>query len=487
MNFMHIFSSPEVILLLTAVLILVFESVLTKFSDHAVRMFAIFGALLALGACFCPWSGALGSIGSSTDLIFYEADGLAQFFRLLFLITVIFVLWMTGDYQKRFPVAGREFCAIPLLTTVGMILVASAKDWTLVFVGLEIVTISFYVLVAYQRNLASSLEAGVKYLIIGALSTGTLVYGIAFWFGTTQSTQLDALAFVMSDDGALSTSVLLSAALILAGVGFKMAAVPFHAWAPDVYQGAPTPVTAYLATGSKAVGVVLLIRLFYLTGLGMQELESQVSLIIGILAAASLLLGGLAALPQFNLKRVLGYSSITHAGFILLGLSACWQGRELGLEAVLIYLVVYIPASILVFWILSTYADELDGGEYSAFHGLGKRSPLVAFAILIGLVSMAGIPPLGGFIGKFAVMAAVWEAGSYWLFFIGLATAVMGIYYYLQVVKLMYWNEPEEGGPTFHLSISTKVVIGLLSAFLLLIGLWPKPLEWMVGWVLTPS
>jgi NADH-quinone oxidoreductase subunit N len=361
-------------------------------------------------------------------------------------------------------------------------LLAAAKDWTLVFVGLEIVTITFYILVAYQRNQPKALEASVKYLIIGALSTGVLVFGMAFLFGITRSTQLDALAFYLADGGAESATLRLAMVLVLAGIGFKLAAVPFHGWAPDVYQGAPTPITGFLATASKAVGLVLLIRIFYLSGFGVDQLGEPLTRVISWIAGASLILGSLAAIPQTNLKRLLGYSSITHAGFLLLALSCCQDGSVRGLEAALIYILLYVPAALLAFFILSAASRQLPGGEISALAGLGRRSPVLAFGMLSALVSMAGIPPLAGFVGKFAVLAAAWESGAYALFVVGVVAAVAGVYYYLGAVKAMYWDSGEKQ-ESFEPSPGTRLAVVLLSGFLLLLGFWPAPLGGLVGWI----
>lgn len=478
----YLLASPELILLIVAIVLIVVESAAERLRLAHLQAIAMLGVAVAFGATFCPGADILETLGSDR-LVIYANDELAVFFKRLFLGALFFVIWMSGPYVKAFPLAQREFFALPILTTIGMMLLSSAQDWTLVFVSLEIVTVSFYVLVAYQRNKPSVLEASVKYLIMGALSTGVLVFGIAYLFGTTHSTQLDALAFYFAEGGEVTSTLLLALVLVLAGVGFKMAAVPFHGWAPDVYQGGPSPVVGFLASASKAAGVVLLIRVFYLTGFGVDELAEPVSLMVSVLAVASLVLGSLAALPQSNLKRLLGYSSIAHAGFLLLGLSTCVDGSVRGLEAVLIYTLVYIPAALLAFFILSSHNPLFGNADGSRLRGLAKRAPLLAFGLLCALVSLAGIPPLAGFIGKFAVLAAAWEQGAYWLFAFGILAALAGVYFYLAMVKEMFWDDPDDEG-IVEVAPGTRLGVMVLSLFLLLVGFWPASLDRMVGWVL---
>lgn len=476
-------ASPEVILLLVAVAIILIESSFERLSLRGLQVVAMTGVAVAFGATFCPGADILESLAGSGEFVIYARDELAIFFHRIFILSLFFILWMSGDYVRTMPMARREFFALPILATVGMMLLAAATDWTLVFVGLEIVTITFYILVAYQRNQPGSLEASVKYLIIGALSTGVLVFGIAFLFGVTRSTQLDALAFYLADGGVESATLHMAMVLVLAGVGFKLAAVPFHGWAPDVYQGAPTPVTGFLATASKAAGLVLLIRVFYLSGFGVDQLSEPLTKVISLIAGASLVLGSLAAIPQTNVKRLLGYSSITHAGFLLLAMSCCQNGHIRGLEAALVYILLYVPAALLAFFILSAASRQFPGAEIRTLSGLGRRSPVLAFGMLCALISMAGIPPLAGFVGKFAVLAAAWESGAYLLFALGVMAAVAGVYYYLGVVKAMYWDAAPEGREPFEPSPGTRLAVMLLSGFLLLLGFWPAPLGALVGWV----
>ena len=411
----------------------------------------------------------------------YAVDGLAVFFKQFFLATLIVVLWSAAGYTEEMPAARSEFLLLPLLTTVGMMLLASAVDFILMFAALELVTISFYVLVACRRDQAKSLEAGVKYLIIGALSTAFLVYGIAFLFGNVGATSFAAVQAKFTGAPA-NASVLFAVAMILAGLCFKIAAVPFHSWAPDVYQGAPTPVTAFLAVGSKAAGFAVLLRLLDFDAFNVPALMPFTGSLLAVLAGVSVILGTFAALPQRNLKRLLGYSSIGHAGFMLIALS-CHSER--GVNAVLIYLVSYLLAGLLAFYLIGIVARRVGGEELLDFSGLAKRSPLAAFGLTVAFVSMAGIPPLIGFAGKFGVLAAAWESQRFILVGVGAIAAAAGLYYYLGIVRYMYWNEPTGEAPAVRLSFGEKLPVWVLTAAVIAFGIYQMPVAVVVHKVLA--
>jgi NADH-quinone oxidoreductase subunit N len=472
---MSILLMPEIQLLVVAVALLVFEAFVPTVCPKKIAYAAMTGVAVVLIGTWCSVTPDLGIFSG-----LYQSDALAVFFKRLFLVTLFFVLWMSSETVEDLPLGRSEFLIIPLFTTVGMMLLASAINFMTLFVALELVTISFYILVAYQREKLASLEAGTKYLIIGALSTGFLVYGIAFLYGSVGGTSLSELARALAS-GPVHGGFLLAALLILVGLGFKMAAVPFHVWAPDVYHGAPTPVTAFLAVGSKAAGFVILIRVFAMDGFKNDGMMPYVASILGLMAALSLLLGNLAALPQRNIKRLLGYSSISHAGFLLMGVSCL---SERGIQAVLLYLLVYALASLLAFYIINKLGPILGGDELPLYAGLSQRSPLLAFALMAAFVSMAGIPPLAGFVGKLGVFAAVWEDANYVLLVIGIIGAVSGLYYYLKVVREMYWQEPARAAEPIALSLSTKFLVGGLSTALLVFGFFQIPLARLVAQVL---
>src|SRR5213075_901078 len=296
-----------------------------------------------------------------------------------------------------------------------------AIDFIFIFVSLELVTISFYVLVSFTRRNPLTLEAGVKYLVLSALSTAFLVYGIAWIFGVTGQTNLQRIAEALADPDIDRGAALFGMVLVLVALGFKIAAVPFQIWVPDVYQGAPTPVTAYLSVGSKAAGFVVLLRV-------LQTFATlpQVQRLIVLIALLTLIYGNLAALPQTNLKRLLAYSSIAHAGYLLIGV-VCFDE-----QAVSFYLVAYLLMTLLSFAVLTIVAQQT-GEEISDFDGLGKRSPFLAFAMLIGMLSLAGLPFTAGFLGKFFIFYAAISQRQVTLIAVGVIAVGCGFYYYLKV------------------------------------------------------
>src|SRR5437660_5976027 len=368
---------------------------------------------------------------------FYTADPLSIFFKQFTLVTTIVVLVMMIDYTPVLrSAAGHgssnlgEFFSLPLLTCAGLMYLVSAIDFIFIFVSLELVTISFFVLVSFPRRNPIALEAGLKYLILGALSTAFLVYGIAWIFGVTGQTNLQRITEALATPNTDQSATLLGMVLVLVALGFKIAAVPFQIWVPDVYQGAPTPVTAYLSVGSKAAGFVVLLRVLrpFATLPQMQRL-------LVLIALLTLIYGNLAALPQANLKRLLAYSSIAHAGYLLIGV-VCFDG-----QAVSFYLVAYLLMTLLSFAVLIIVAQQT-GEEISDFDGLGKRSPFLAFAMLIGMLSLAGLPFTAGFFGKFFIFYAAVLQRQIALIAVGVIAVGCGFYYYLKVVRAMYWPAP---------------------------------------------
>ncbi len=408
---------------------------------------------------------------------FYQPDFLAMFFKRFVLLTTMLVLVMAIEFRavlaegtsaKGSHAAQAEFFALPVIVCAGLMWMVSAADFIMVFVSLELVTIGFYVLVAYMRRSASSLEAGIKYLVLGALSTGFLVYGITWIYGMTGQTNFEAVATVLSSGQVPETPLMLGLLLVLVGLGFKVAAFPFHVWVPDVYQGAPTPTTAFLSVGSKAAGFVVLLRFLEMLK-PVPELHSKIVAIVGALAALTLLFGNLAALPQNNLKRLLAYSSIAHAGFLLMGVAAL-SGR-----AVAFYLAAYLLMTLLGFLVMILVANATGGDDISNFRGLLKRSPFLSFAMLLAMVSLAGLPFTAGFIGKFLVFTAAVREGLWLLVGIGIIAVAAGFYYYLKVVRAIFWQTSEDTAP-IPISPLSKYTIIALCALILILGVWPTPI-----------
>jgi NADH-quinone oxidoreductase subunit N len=472
------------------------------------------GFVILLAEAFVPaknksWAGLAGAIGLAVIFClnftaigpdakpeaawakwalwnFYNFDSLARFYKAFALLTTALVLLMAVDYRKilaRFtedPTSEEgtgEFYSLPIFACAGMMWMASAKDLAGAFVALELVTITFYILVAYMRRNVGSLEAGVKYLILGALSTGFLVYGIAWIYGSTGTMRLDELPAAI--EGMENTVPLLfGIALVLVALGFKVGAVPMQMWIPDVYQGAPTPTTAFLSVGSKAAGFILLIR-FLTPFLGeTSPVRSQVLTILLIIAGATLLYGNLAAIPQTNFKRLLAYSSIAHAGFLILAIAAWNTGSATAIsstEAVSFYLATYLLMTLGVFFILAQVRIHRNGEAITDFNGLGKTNPLLALALTVLLAALAGVPLTAGFIGKFFVFQLA--AGAH--LWVGLTIAVIaaaaGFYYYFKTIRAMWWIEPGDGA-SVTLPCISKIAIGALTALTLLFGVYPDPI-----------
>ncbi len=429
-----------------------------------------FGLLLAglVGLTFL-YSFALLPVDGTFFHEMYRLDASALFFKRLFLLATALVLVMGAEFSRRIESGGAEFNAEVLLAATGMLLTASVNDFILLFVALELVTISFYVLVSYLRRQVPSLEAGTKYLILGALSSGFMVYGIAYIFGTTGTTNFDTLRATLN--ASTSPAFTVGMLLVLAGLGFKIAAVPFQIWAPDVYQGAPTPVTAFLAVGSKAAGFALLLRVLLA---GLLPVSAVWMPVLLVLAALTLIYGNFGALPQTNIKRLLGYSSIGHAGYLLMGVAAV---NTLGAEAVLFYLAQYALTVFCAFLVIVAVERELIP-EYA---GLGKRSPLLGVALFLAMMSLAGVPPLSGFFGKFQLFAAVIERARsqpqfYWLAGIGAATVVVSLYFYLNVGRAIYLDEPAADAEPIAVSPVTRVMLWVCLAAMIGLGIYPQPL-----------
>jgi NADH-quinone oxidoreductase subunit N len=324
-----------------------------------------------------------------------------------------------------------------------------------------------------MRRNAASLEAGVKYLVLGALSTGFFVYGVTWIFGLTGFTNLAQAAEAMRHlPSGCQTPLLFGFMLILVGLGFKVAAVPFQFWVPDVYQGAPTPITAFLSVGSKAAGFIVLIRVVQ-TFLSVPALHDKVVAILSAIAGLTLIYGNLAAMPQNNLKRLLAYSSIAHAGYLLIAIASLDNARSAA--AIAFYLAGYLLMTLLSFIIIVVVANATGGDDIANFNGLGKRSPGLAFALVVAMLSLAGLPLTVGFFGKFFVFAAAIEQRHYVLALIGIVTVAAGFYYYLKVVRAMYWLDAIGEGP-IPVTPLTRYTITALAALIIFFGVCPAPI-----------
>ncbi len=459
----------EIAVLVLGMVILLVEAFATKIDKRILAFAAIAGlAVVLLGTFFVAPSPSPNQATGFWS--FYTADRLSIFFKQFALLTTIFVLIMMIDYapvlRSSFPGTQDgvgEFFAVPIFTCAGLMYLVSAIDFVFIFISLELVTISFYVLVSFTRRNPITLEAGTKYLVLSALSTAFLVYGIAWIFGVTGQTNLHRVAEALANPATDRGAALLGMVFVLVALGFKIAAVPFQIWVPDVYQGAPTPVTAYLSVGSKAAGFVVLLRVLlpFLT-------LPQTQRLIVLIALLTLIYGNLAALPQANLKRLLAYSSIAHAGYLLIGV-VCFDAR-----AVTFYLVAYLLMTLLSFAVLIIVAQQT-GDEISDFDGLAQRSPFLAFAMLIGMVSLAGVPFTAGFLGKFYIFYTAVLQHQVVLVIVGVITVGCGFYYYLKVVRAMYWQSTANVDKISVNGLSRLAISALIIGTIWL-GVYPQPI-----------
>lgn len=402
-------------------------------------------------------------------------DGLALFFKRFFLVAAIMVIFIAIEFADRIETGIAEFYSLILFALTGMMFAASANDFVLVFVSLELVSVTFYVLNSFQRNRLASLEAGIKYLILSALSAAFLVFGIAFIFGTSGSTNFTAIRELLEAGPGFATTpaFVLGLLFVMVGLGFKIAAFPFQIWAPDVYQGSPAPATAFLAVGSKAAGIVLLLRVLF-TAVPQVALHWE-KLLIAI-SAITILYGNLCAIPQRNLKRLLGYSSIANAGYLLLGFAALNQS---GFSAILYYLCGYLFTVLAAFMVITLVTRGRDTDDISVLAGLNQRSPLLATCLTLAMVSLAGIPPLTGFFGKFLLLKAVIEQGAhnsayYWLVGIAILGVVMSLYYYFGVIRAIYWSKDPADLSPVNVSLPARAVLLVCAGGMLYLGLFPN-------------
>jgi len=476
----------EIIVLLGGLVLLMVEAFVAPKRKAIIAYSAIFPLVLALVCLFFPLNYSLD--GNDELSRFYAVDSQAKFFKGFTLLAGILTLLLAIDFRKtlsKFTAnphsedgTGEYYCLI-LFACAGMMWMASAKDLVSLFVSLELTTITSYILVGYMRRNVGSLEAGVKFLILGALSTGFLVYGISWIYGATGSTDLTVISARISESN--PTYLLFGLSLILISLAFKIGAVPMHLWIPDVYQGAPTPTTAFLSVASKAAGFAVALRV--LEPFLNSPLADKVIFILAVLAGATILLGNLAAIPQKNFKRLLGYSSIANAGFILMAVAAWnpWSDSELSSkQVVMFYLAIYLIMTFAAFFILAVVSRNTGSDDIAAFEGLGTRHPLLAFMTTIVIGALAGVPLTAGFLGKFFAFQAAINAGLWVPVSLGFVGVAAGFYYYFQIVRAMYWRSSLEESP-MTVPPTSLYVIGVLSALLIVLAFTPQPILWLIG------
>jgi len=452
---------PELVLTAGALIVLVADVLLPRGSRALVwvAVGALTATLLSLG-----WFMNT-DVEVANGLI--AVDRFALFFKIVFLVSAIMTVLMSVRYLEIEGASPGEYYFLILCATLGMMIMAGGIDLITSFIGLETMAVSFYILAGFIKPNQRSNEAAVKYFLLGAFSLGILLYGMSVLYGLSGSTSLHVMATVFANTERIPLLVL-AVVLVVAGMGFKIAAVPFHMWAPDVYEGAPTPVTAFLSVGSKAASFAMLLRIFLE---GLPSLNTDWRLLFEVLAIITMTVGNVAALTQSNLKRMLAYSSIAHAGYLLIGVVA---GTPRGVTAMLIYLLIYSFMQLGAFAIIVMMRrQDVVGDELKDFSGLHFRHPLAAFAMLLFMLSLGGIPPTAGFMGKFWLFGAAIESQYYWLAVIGVLNSAISLYYYIRVVVFMYLKKETTGSePTMSPTLAFTLAVAVVAT--LVIGVYPR-------------
>ncbi len=452
---------PEIVLTAGALIVLIADVLLPRGSRAltwvaTAALGATALALLPFGATQVEVSGGLLAV-----------DRFALFFKVIFLIAALMTVLMSAKYLEVEGVSPGEYYFLILCSTLGMMIMAGAIDLITAFIGLETMAVAFYILAGFIKPNQRSNEAAVKYFLLGAFSLGILLYGMSMLYGLSGTTHLRAMALVFTGQER-DLRLVLAVILIVAGMGFKIAAVPFHMWAPDVYEGAPTPVTAFLSVGSKAASFAMLIRIFLE---GLPSMNADWRLLFEVLAIITMTVGNVAALTQSNLKRMLAYSSIAHAGYLLMGVVA---GTSRGVAAMLVYLMVYAFMQLGAFAVIVLMRrKDAMGDELKDLSGLYLRHPLAAFAMLMFMLSLGGIPPTAGFMGKLWLFGAAIDSGYYTLAIIGVLNSAVSLYYYIRVVVFMYLKKETTGSepvstPTLTLTLGAAVLATIV------LGLYPR-------------
>ncbi len=457
---------PEIIVILTAFAVLLLD----LFLDERRRAVLAPVAMIGLGVAFvaglaAPHSGEM--FGGR-----FAIDAVGWWFRLFFILAAFLTVAIsldlldgrTGVRMRGMGFRG-EYYSVLLFTICGMLYMTAARDMITLYVSLELSTLPLFVLAAWRRDHAPSGEAGLKYVIYGALASSLLLYGLALVYGITGETHMDALAAAVSK--ASPGALWFASGLIVCGLGFKLTLVPFHMWAADVYEGAPTPVTAYLSVASKGAGLVFAFQIYYrMLGPWLQDWD----LAIAFCAAATMTFGNLVAIVQHNIKRFMAFSAISQAGYLILGFIGA---NAEGVPAMMFYMLVYIVTNLLAFACIVWFGNETGRERIEDYRGLSRTNPIIALALMLALFSLAGIPPLSGFVGKFFLFNVTAQAGMHWLVAVAAVNSTVSLYYYLRVIRQMYIEPPAEGAATLPVTRTLAVTIGVLSAATVLLGVIP--------------
>ncbi len=471
---------PEFIVLLMAVLIVIIDLFIPKRSRPLLGYLAILGyagGIVAAGALYYYSNSQITSFSGM-----FIRDNFSSFFEILFMITGILIVLVTPSYSLKRAIPLGETYSIQAFSVLGMMIVAASGDLMAIFVGIELTSICSYMLTAFARNDRGSAEGALKYFLLGIFATAILVYGMTWAFGMTGSTNLAEINKAIATTPNLSTDPGLTFAMLLmvVGFGFKIAAVPFHVWTPDAYEGAPTPVAAFMSVGPKAAGFAALLRVMVQ---GLPALAAQWSVILAVLAVLTMTLGNVVAIAQTSVKRMLAYSSIAHTGYIIVGLASYLntsspERQKDAISSVLIYSLIYVFMNIGAFAILIYVQNRQGGADVDDFDGLASWAPAAALAMAVCLVSLTGIPPTGGFLGKFYVFRAAIDNGYTWLAIVGVLNSSVSAFFYLRIIYTMYFNPVSDDvrrrlQPTGNTLIAACMTIACIA--ILILGIYPDP------------
>lgn len=462
--------APELILVCFVAGVLMLDVFIKGRSRTHLAALSIVGLLLALMASLQLWGRSEVAFAGMVAVDSYRA-----FFNIIFIIGALLTVLMSMNYTPREEIERGEYYALILLATVGMMVMAAGADLIMIFLGLELLSISVYVLAGFSRGQLKSNEAALKYFLLGAFASGFLLYGIAFVYGAVGSTGLARIAEVLTG-GEFPGKVFLMAGvgLMVVGFGFKVAMVPFHMWTPDVYEGAPTSITAFMAVGVKAAAFAAFARVF--VG-ALAALHTDWTMVLWVLAVATMTVGNLVAISQDNIKRMLAYSSIAHAGYVLVGMVA---GNELGRASILFYLLAYTFMQAGAFGVVIMLGQKGEPRlKITDYVGVGHRYPLIGLAMAIFMFSLGGIPPTAGFVGKFYIFSAAIKGGYVWLVVLGVINSGISLYYYLRVTVVMYMHEEEEEVLAASRAPAVTLTLILASVATIGIGIFPS-------WILEP-
>ena len=478
MNYLHLFKLlvPETVVVVAGLAVLVADFTMRELT---VRLRLVIGGMIACAGVAAAIAWMLVVPGNANALGgMVVVDPLTQFVKMALLLLVIFTVLLSMD--SDFTAHPGEYIALILLAAVGMMFLVSSEDILMVFISLELTSLSLYILAAFNKRRAASAEAALKYFLFGGMSAAFTLFGLSLVYGLSGATNLRDIAAALAGKG-LDPLLVVAIVMVVIGFGFKVAAAPFHLWAPDAYQGAPGPSAALIASGSKVASFFIFARVMTI---GFGGAEGSGALrgyapgwvpVIGVIAALSMVLGNLAAIVQSSVKRLLAYSAIAHAGYLLL---AVMSNSKDGLSSLIYYAITYGLTLVGAFGVVSVVEQGTGGEKLANFAGLSRRAPLISFCMLIFMLSLAGIPPLAGFFGKVYVFTAAVHTGApglglLWIVFLAVAMSAVSLYYYLQVVKQIYVADPPAGAGAFRVPVVSQVVLGLLALGVVLFGCVP--------------